>query len=251
MSDNKYTDDRFIEDGSAVKKKVENEFTPVHYHPKKVKDKSWLAPVFLTILSAGVIGTVLGIFIINLFTGIENEQTGEDPSPSTAVTAQETDNQVKAEQQLPTLAAYVLQAGLFEEKANAEEWQQSYMSAGEPAFIWERDGQYFLLIGIFHTEEQAKQRAVELQGEGFDVFVKEWQTNEKELNLTEGASEWVNQLGQVWEEALTAKENTPLVNHLEQAPKEDELGNLVEILGEQTENIEVYLLQVMQAYDNL
>lgn len=251
MSDNKFTDERYIEDGSAIRKEVENEFTPVHYRPKKAKDKSWLAPVLLTVLAAGAVGTFLGIFMIHLFTGIENEQTVQDSSASTVVTAQGTDNQVQAEQQLPPLAAYVLQAGLFENRENAEEWRQSYMSAGEPAFIWERDGQYFLLIGISSTKEQAKQRAVELQDEGFDVFVKEWKTSGKRLELTEGASEWIDQLGKVWEEALTVKEFTPLVNHLENIPKADELRNLVEALSEQTEDIEVYLLQVMQAYDHL
>lgn len=250
MADNKYTDDRFIEDGSAVKKEVKSDISPVHYRPKNEKKQSWLAPVFITILSAGAIGTVLGIFIINLFTGIESEQTGNESSPSAAVTAQETGGQAHVER-LPAVAGYVLQAGLFEEQANAEEWRESYASAGESAFIWERDDQYFLLIGIYHTEDSAKQRAVELQGEGFDVFVKEWQTTEKELELTQDATEWIDQFGQVWEEALTAKENTALVNHLEHVPQAEMLGNLVEILETPTEDIEIYLLQVMQAYDNL
>ena len=250
MTNNKYTDDRIIEDGSAVKKEVKSDITPVHYRPKSAKKKSWLAPVFVTILSAGVIGTVLGMFIIHLFTGIENEQSEEELSPSAAVTAQETDSQVHSGQ-LAALAGYVLQAGLFEEQANAEEWRDTFTSAGEPAFIWERDEQYFLLIGIYHTEDSAKQRAVELQGEGFDVFVKQWQTTEKELELPEEASEWIEQFGQVWEEALTAQENTPLLNHLEHTPQGERLENLVEVIEAPTEDVGVYLLQVMQAYDNL
>lgn len=266
MTNNKHNDDPFvhretpeqqdpfrvIQDGNAVKKERENDVTPIHYRPKQVREKNWIAPIFLTILTAGAVGTVLGMFIINLFTGIENEQVGEDrnPTSTSAVTAQGTNDQVHAGS-LPVLAGYVLQAGLFEEQANAEEWQQTYTSAGQPAFIWERDEQYFLLIGIYHTEDQAKQRAVELQGEGFDVFVKAWQTTEKELELPEDASAWIGQFGQVFEDALTAKENTSLMNHLERAPQADRLAGLVESLEEPTEEIEVYLLQVMQAYDSL
>lgn len=241
-----------VEDGSAVRKEINQEQIPVHYRPQEpVKKKNkWVMPVLLTISTAAVIGTILGMFILQLFVDIE-EETGVTQGEGNTNTIS-TQPAELIETDLPSLSAYVLQAGMFTEQANAEEWKEYYEALGESAFIWESEEQHYLFIGIYGTEEQASEKLEELQSSEVDVFMKKWETTEG--SVTERTTEeikWIEQFQVTWEEALAERETSAffdLINHL---PSTHSLEELNEYLSNPNKNIDLFFFELMNTYEQM
>lgn len=242
-----------VEDGNTVKSERQVDSIPVYYQPKPLKKKknNWLTPILITIASAGVIGTVLGMLLLQLFVGMESEQAQEVSDPNPVNSAATPPVEAGSKEQLPNLSAYVLQAGVFQEQGNADEWKSLYEGNGEPAFIWERDGQYFLFIGVFATEEGARKKVKELQENGNDVFFKSWETTNVEIDLSAEALQWLEQFQDIWVKAVDAKDQNELLALSDNAPSVSSIENVVQILKEDNDNIDVLLLELMYAYENL
>lgn len=242
---------RVVQEGSAVKREVEEEQIPVYYrpHPVTKRKSGWLTPVIVTIASAGVIGTILGILMLQLFVGMENDQAVSVNQTTAAPAASSPVGEAAAEQ-LSKLSTYVLQAGVFSKRANAEEWQAIYEAANEPTFMWEKDNQFYLFVGIHGTEQNAKQKAEELKASNYDVFAKHWETAEREINLSAAESEWLGEFREAWEMAVTTKEKAQLLE-LDVALDSSILTGLMEMLKDHEKNLDVFYLELMYAYDQL
>src|SRR5699024_1683635 len=130
--------------------------------------------VVSSISAAIFIGSILGFIMLNLFGNINALcNHGNNPEATNAVAAdKDTEKKSNASDEQKAITAYVLQGGVFSEKANADQWAESFKQAGFPAMIWERDDQYYLLTGIADTEEQAKKIAASIKEQNMDVFVK-------------------------------------------------------------------------------
>lgn len=66
---------------------------------------------------------------------------------------------------------YLVQAGAYEEKENADAWREKLRRAGFEAFIKEENGQYKIQAGAFEKEENARKRMEELEAAGFPAFI--------------------------------------------------------------------------------
>lgn len=66
---------------------------------------------------------------------------------------------------------YLVQAGAYEEKENADAWREKLRRAGFEAFIKEENGQYKIQAGAFEKEENARKRVEELAVAGFPAFI--------------------------------------------------------------------------------
>lgn len=178
---------------------------------KRIKLKPF-KPVMLAISSAIVIGSILGIIMLRMFVGIESEiAQGNNNSPVAGVDNEDNGNNTEAGLSAfsnGSIDAYVLQGGVFSEVENADDWVEYYDQAGLHSLIWEVDDQYFLLVGLANTDDQAKQFANDITAEeGFEVFDKEWNTAEREVDLIEEEDEWLQAFEENWHEALGSLEN--------------------------------------------
>lgn len=188
--------------GSSKSKKIFSK-----KRPGKVQS---FKPLVVAVISAIMIGSLLGFFMLRLFVGVEGEMVGgaadADQSQNAMGVADDNSSSSVAESTsvpLESLQAHVLQAGIFSEEANAVEWADGYIAEGIPMMIWEQDNQYFLLAGIAATKEQAKQIADSLQAKGsVDIYVKEWSTSSGEVELTAEEQEWMSEFQDVWQTSL-------------------------------------------------
>ena len=185
---------------------LENSEDRVRLSKSKIKrNYPSIKPMITASISAILIGTVLGLVLLSIFTDTEDKMT-QDANNVAAVHANpddEDDTQLKANKvTLKAMGAYVLQVGVFTEKANADEWANTYNEQGFPATIMQRDNQYFLFAGIADTKEGAEQLALTIEEQELDVFVKEWVINETDTELTEEEHRWIKSFQDQWEKAL-------------------------------------------------
>lgn len=242
-------DIHIVQDGNAVKRGLESEDIPVLYHaPKKTKEKRFL-PIFLTISSASIIGIVLGVIMLQMFVTMDDPPTVVNTTSSNDIPA--TNDDIIGSQ-IPEVSGYMLQAGVFTEQGNAEEWKNTFESESIPAIIWEQEGQYYLFVGIYGTEEEAKQQAASLKEDGFDIFAKPWSTNQVEVELKDTEAEWLASLQETWMATLADKNGEPLVELLSVAPNNESFRELLpQFEGATNDDYEQLYLDLMYFFERL
>src|SRR5699024_9685375 len=91
---------------------------------------------------------------------------------------------------------------VFADEANANHTVDVFAEAGFPSYVWKRDGMYHVFSGIADTRAQADNLADELNKGGMEVYVKEWATQEAELQLNEKENEWLESVRSQWYTSL-------------------------------------------------
>ena len=67
---------------------------------------------------------------------------------------------------------YIIQAGAFEKKANAEAQLKAIQAAGFDAYISQTEGQYKIFAGAYELKENAEKQVERLKTAGFDAFIR-------------------------------------------------------------------------------
>ncbi|WP_167751323.1 SPOR domain-containing protein [Lentibacillus salicampi] len=245
------------------------------YYAKKPRFKAF-KPFLVATISAIVIGSVLGFFMLNMFVDINADINQENGSPISAAAGDEDNdaggegNQAEADGGTAITAeavdAFVLQAGKFGEKANADEMAATVQQAGFAAMVWEKGEFFFVLSGIAGSEQQASQLANAFADEGLDVYVKAWQTEANEFNLPDDEKAWLQDYQKQWHEAvetisngdsLSKKAWSDVVNAIPE--KTESLTDLTNVLTEQYQQMgeadqwqdQVILLHLWEQYHQL
>lgn len=243
-----------VYDGNAVKNNQEREKVHVFHRPeiKRKSQHSSFMPFILTIVVASVIGIFLGTTILKLFVFMDDGAVAEDnhsEETTAAVTAGTTETN---RYDIPEVSGYVLQAGVFMEKDNAEEWLNYYEANQLPNIIWEQDNQYYLFTGIYPTEESAKLRAEELKTEGYEIFAKPWSTSGGEINVSADEAKWLDQFVEVLQATLQKKEAQALAETANDAPDSEQLVELLNRIQEgEDSSAEQLYLDVFYLYEQL
>ncbi|WP_067727275.1 SPOR domain-containing protein [Oceanobacillus damuensis] len=235
------------------------------YNASKKKKKSRIyfsKPMLFAILSAIIVGTVMGFAMLRIFVDVEAESDGQPLNNQPPITA--ANENASAEKASPfsmdPLEAYILQAGVFSEKENAEKWAAEYTDKGIETIIWNRDNQFYLLAGIAPTKEKAVYIADELKtGNSIDLFVKEWSTIAGEAPLNVEEQEWVGHFQDVWKDSLSnmneGQSNSidNWSNLMDRKPNQsDILAPLVTSIGDSSrEGNPIQLLQWMYHYEQM
>lgn len=157
------------------------------------KGRSKLQLLLVTILSAVVLGVVIGAVMLKLLTVFEADEA------SVAVSGHVNG---AAGQKSEVLTAYVLQGGVFAKKKNAEEWLAKYNKAGVPATLWKQDESYYLFAGVATAESQAAEQAAEMKQKKLDIYVKEWTAPIANGFLTEKEKKWIGEFSTIWSTTL-------------------------------------------------
>lgn len=162
--------------------------------------KNWRSrTLLLTGMFALMIGTFFGMMTLYIF----NE---EDETTYTVSHTNEPEvSGVKEKERTETyevqpLTFYVIQAGMFQEKQNAESEQKRLQKERISSFIWPRDDHYFVLLSAHETEKNAQSRIDSLEKE--ELFVKKWETVASEINSSEIESALLEAFHDTYKRAL-------------------------------------------------
>lgn len=202
-----------IEKGSTMKKQgkwpKQYKKNPILNKPKKITKitpfmNRTVKKIIFAVCSSLFIGTIFGIIILQM-------SKQEEPNDTTLLNISTNGNQEQEEEkqikQLDAIYLYVVQAGVFSEKENAEQWGTKYKNLRFPAFSWQRNNEYYVLTGIASTEQIASQYAKEMDSQGLDVYVKEWEISEVKQQVTEVDYQLLHSFVEQWRDALHTFEN--------------------------------------------
>ncbi len=183
-----------------------------HYFGQKSRFSAF-KPIILASVSAIIIGSVLGFFMLNMFVDIDKGLSQQNYTVPAAVDDEETSkegsetesasDEVTSSTPIESVNAFVLQAGKFEGEANANEMKSKFNQAGFSAMIWTRDNYYYVLAGIAKSKDQANQLAKEFNDHQLEVFVKNWNTEPGDIKLTNDEVNWLKAYNKQWTESLT------------------------------------------------
>lgn len=173
------------------------------------KAKFQIGPFLTATFTAILIGLFVGLVMLNMFTKKEDHATTGDYQPVAHEEVNDADQtQTEGKQStLKQMNAYVLQLGVFSEQENANAWSDTYQLAGFPSIHFQRESQHFLFAGIAHTEEKAKELSAKLLNNDVEVYVKEWTTDEIEVELSAEESKWLSEFQELWGETLQSLNN--------------------------------------------
>ena len=173
--------------------------------PEKDSKFSYFKPIIIAILSAIVIGSILGFIMLRMFVGIETELSSQSSNTLPIVDKDQDNESAETNQSsLESIEAYVLQGGVFSEQANAEAWNKKFEDAGLSSMIWEKENQFFLLLGLANEKEQAKNILETVKKDAdLDDFVKGWSTDKVKAELSKEEAEWFQSFRDQWTKALS------------------------------------------------
>ncbi|NBJ68667.1 MULTISPECIES: SPOR domain-containing protein [Clostridia] len=186
---------------------TKSEDSILHVFTKKIKR---IKPLIIAIASAFIIGSLLGITLLKMFVTIDEDRQANGDDNNTAIA--DVSNEDKkgavedAEANSEMLHAFVLQGGVFSEKANAQTWQAKFKDAGLPSLLWKKDNQYFLLISAAASENDAEQLKAEVAASGLEIYVKEWKVNLNKDALSKNEATWLQKFVDTWHKAVERQE---------------------------------------------
>ncbi|MUK86971.1 hypothetical protein GMD78_00960 [Ornithinibacillus sp. L9] len=173
-----------------------------------------IRPLVFASISAVVIGSILGIILLNMFVNIDDITNPMNPTPVTSIDTDEREEQTNnntgndgenmSTKTLGTMDGFVLQGGVFSEETNATEVGRDFEEEGFQPVIWNRDNQYYLLVGLSNTQEHAKSNAESLMDLDLEVFVKDWNSGELEMELSEEEYKWFQSFQSQWDQSLAS-----------------------------------------------
>ncbi|MCR1833965.1 SPOR domain-containing protein [Oceanobacillus caeni] len=245
------------------RKSVLTEATPHKKTSKNPLLKSILTAVVSAILIGGILSVIMFQVLIDVKDGINNQDSSSVPSATQADNDKEKTNEDNSANTaetsnftLESLHGFVLQAGVFSEKKNAENWAKNFSNSGLPVMIWNRDGQYFLLLGIAETKAQAESIVSQLDDK-HDLYIKEWETKQGNVGLTKDEQEWLLAFQQKWEDNVKqsyniSKDNWAELPKVNSSDKLEPLVNRIEQLKSDSGlKGQKYLLDLMFEYEKV
>lgn len=210
-----------------------------HYFGQKSRF-SMFKPIILASVSAIIIGSVLGFFMLNMFVDIDKGLSQQNYTVPAAVDDEEANkegsdkesasDEVISSTPIESVDAFVLQAGKFEGEANANAMKNEFNQAGFSAMIWFKENYYYVLAGIAKSKDQANQLAKEFKDHQLEVFVKNWNTESSDMKLTNDEVSWFKAYNKQWTESLTALNKNEKLS-------EDGWANIVNKIPGDSENI--------------
>lgn len=221
----------------------------------------WKA-ILISGISAIFVGTLIGFILFRMFVQVDAPASAGNPSQGTTPVAQPEKEEAGSDMvtsSLDSLETYIIQAGIFSEKENADSLITNLTSLGIPTVFFEKDGQYYLMTGVGPTEDAVKSLAASLSNNQADLYVKEWSIEAKEIEMTEAEDSWLTEFQAFFAEQLQQadlnqsiadEEITALVD---KAPDgAEKIAGLVTSLTEMKGEPSSYqLLNWMKVYDEL
>lgn len=217
-------------------------------------------PIIIAIISAAVIGSIMGFIMLKIIVNFDNDINGT-PAVQVPSGNEEKSNGAstkKGTYALEAMSAFVLQGGVFSSVENAEAESAKFLENGYTPVIWEKDSQFYLLVHLGMTKEELQDDTTSLMNNGIEAYAKEWQLMEKEVEVTEAEYAWLTSFQENWNVSLGEGkiDNSKWTKLIEQVPADSALlSNLVSLLTDQLEALETkdhkqILLAMLESYDS-
>ena len=212
-------------------------------------------PIIVAILSAIIIGSVLSFVMFQVFVSVEEDLANQSQIQQLPAAADSnTANETAAEKSLFSLEAihsFVLQAGVFSEKANADQLAGELAKSDIPSFVWERDGQFFVFVGALANKAQGEKLAEKYSE--VELYVKEWSTLPGEIELNDEEISWFTAFREQFINQLQSEDQN-LTFSVESLPEINE-SEIVQSFKETVEkndmSMPISLLKIMYAYEQI
>lgn len=209
--------DKVIDFEENRKKRRNDPKAPNKGLPKFKRNMSFRIPkVWISLVSAIVIGTSFGVVVLSLFTDQDLVDLLKTSQPVTTIEQQEevsNTNGPKEEDIVPVqasseaetvallepLSVFVIQGGAFSTLESANQYEQSLQDKGYASIVLNDANPFYLFIGIGLSQGRASQVGDLYKDNGQEVYVKSYSIGEKKVSS---------------EVASYLKEATNLFNHL-------------------------------------
>lgn len=142
---------------------------------KKNNRNGMLSSVFLTVFFAILLGTSFGLLLLKLVI-TENEIASDQPVIAEPIPEKTEDTPAGGGGTetitLEPLSTFVVQGGVFSNKAAADQMKDEAVQLGAPAQVVEMNGQAILYVSVADSIEHAKEIGAQLKNKGIEVFAK-------------------------------------------------------------------------------
>ncbi|MFZ3576404.1 hypothetical protein [Virgibacillus sp. DJP39] len=231
--------------------------------------------IFTAIISAIVLGTALGIFMLNMFTNIDinSGPVAGKMNSSTDSTNNDAGNtgngtvvSKSSTYSLEGFKAFVLQAGLFNENSSVTAVQDQFKQPGIPTMVWKKGEKFYLFATVTNTKDQANAIKSSYKNLNLETYAKEWSVKKAELKITEAEYKWLQDFHTLWNKTLENVSNNKKFSSTDwnswvkaypaQGEKTREFYEAIKKLdpkiGEISQNTApVTLLKLLRNYENL
>ncbi|MGD6847047.1 SPOR domain-containing protein [Rossellomorea aquimaris] len=167
------------------------EYKKINYvSGNKKKRKSFKNPfqdsvnLLMSIIGAVVVGAVLGFGTLKVITTTDGPATPAATLQDTTAEANAEGKQSVSAVELQDFSTSILQGGVFSTEESLNAMKDSLAGKGLSSASVEKDGQFFLLLGVSGDLETAKSLGAELKEQGVDVFAKDFVFGAKGINAS-------------------------------------------------------------------
>lgn len=159
----------------------------------------------LSIISGVIIGTIFGLTTLYIVNSSGEQVVINDTLTTRTENATVSSNeQTSLRLEVPDL--YVVQVGLFHSFENAEMKQKQLERSDIRTFIWERQGEYFLLHRLYSNELAAQAQKESLLDRKIETYVKKWYIEVPDKQVKNEERIWIEQLITWWQHSLQQTE---------------------------------------------
>ncbi|WP_164668475.1 SPOR domain-containing protein [Virgibacillus doumboii] len=211
-------------------------------------------PIIFASVSAIIIGSILGLFMLSMFVDIDNSLSQQDNNLPAMIDEEdnkkeedenkESDSTAVSAVTMDATNAFVLQAGKFGNEANAKEMANTFNQSGFSVMVWTKDNYSYVFAGIANSKQLASQLTTEFSEQQLEVYVKEWTTESFELQLNDDEKKWLQSYKKQWNESLVAVSKEESIskedwkNVIDSTPeKSDRLSGFTDFLKKELNNI--------------
>jgi stage II sporulation protein B len=219
---------------------------------KKKNKKSFKNPfqdsinLIMSIIGAVVVGAVLGFGTLKVITNTDGEaapaSTLQDETSAGAAEGNESEGAVK----LKEMSTAILQGGVFSTKESLAAMQDTLTSKGISSASIEKDGQWFLLLGVSADVETAKLLGEDMKGNGVDVYAKEFQLGAKEIKASNNEKAFLDKANGLF--SILAEESS---NGVLNGEGNESAADSIESVLKEIEAIEVKQEQIVKMKESI
>ncbi len=156
----------------------------------KKKRKSFKNPfqdsvnLLMSLIGAIVVGAVLGFGTLKVITTTDGPAAPASTLQDSAEEASKEGKQAVSAVELPDFTTSILQGGVFSTEESLNAMKDDLAGKGLASASVEKDGQFFLLLGVSGDLETAKSLGGKLKEQGVDVYAKDFVLGSKGVNAS-------------------------------------------------------------------
>ncbi|MGM0752346.1 MAG: SPOR domain-containing protein [Bacillota bacterium] len=156
----------------------------------KKKRKSFKNPfqdsvnLLMSIIGAVVVGAVLGFGTLKVITTTDGPSVPAATLQDSTAEGNTEGKQAVSAVELQDFSTSILQGGVFSSEESLKAMKDTLSGKGIASASVEKDGQFFLLVGVSGDLETAKTLGGELKGQGVDVYAKDFVLEAKGINAS-------------------------------------------------------------------